>query len=319
LLRFTLRRLAQAVPLVLVVSVLCFFLMELAPYDAVDTFRTPNMTQATVDALKVRYGLDQPAWVRYFHWIANVVRGDLGYSITSHGEIGPELVPRLGATALLVVPAYALALALALWGGLAAGTRPGSRIDRWVDRVSAVVSALPAFWVALLLMYLFGFTLRWVPILGMHTTGQDDSWVDLGRHLLLPVVVLALANLPELIRYVRSAALGQMSSEYVLVQRALGAPHREVVRDHVRPNVLLPVITLAGMNVPLLVTGAVLTESVFSWPGMGQYFLRAIQSMDYPVVLAVLLLSATAVIVGNLVADLLYGWADPRVRLGGRR
>jgi len=316
LLRFTVRRLVQAVPLVLAVSILCFTLMELAPYDAVDTFRTPNMTQATVDALRVRYGLDQPPWVRYFHWIGNLAQGDLGYSIASHGPIGPEIVPRLTATAILVIPAYALAVVVALALGLASGTRPGSRTDWWVDRLTAVASALPAFWVALLLMYLFGFLLHWTPILGMHTTGQEDSVVDFTRHMILPVVVLALANLPELARYIRSSALREMASEYVMVQRALGAPHREIVKDHVRPNVLLPVITLAGMNVPLLVTGAVITESVFSWPGMGLYFLRAVQGMDYPVVLAVLLLVSAAVIVGNLVADLLYGWADPRVRLG---
>ena len=131
--------------------------------------------------------------------------------------------------------------------------------------------------------------------------------------------MLALANLPELVRYVRSAAVQQMSSEYVLVQRALGASHGEVMRGHILKNVLLPVITLIGLNLPLLVTGAVITESVFSWPGMGLYFVRAIQSLDYPVVLAVLLLSSSAVILGNLAADLLYGLADPRVRLGGRR
>jgi peptide/nickel transport system permease protein len=314
LLRSSVRRLVQALPLVLFVSLICFVLIELAPYDAVDTFATPNMPPATVDALKARYGLDQPAWIRYFHWAANALTGNLGYSIISHAEIGPELAPRLGATALLVVPAYTLALGLALFLGLWAGTRPGSLADRVVDKLSAVASALPAFWVALLMIYLFSYTLRWFPVLGMRTIGVDETWTDLAWHAVLPVLVLALANLPELVRYVRSAAADQMASEYVLVQRALGAPHGEVVRGHVFKNVLLPVITLAGMSLPLLVTGAVITESVFSWPGMGTYFIRAIQALDYPVVLAVLLLSSTAVIVGNLVADLLYAWADPRVR-----
>lgn len=321
MLRHTVRRLVQALPLVFLVSLVCFVLIELAPYDAVDAFATPNMPPATVDALKARYGLDQPPWLRYFHWVANVFQGNLGYSIVTHGEIGPEILPRLGATAILVVPAYALALGLALVLGLWGGSRPGSLADRWVDRLSAVASALPAFWVALLMIYLFSYTLKLFPVLGMRTIGVEETWADLAWHAVLPVLVLALANLPELVRYVRSAAADQMASEYVLVQRALGASHGEVVRGHVLKNVLLPVITLAGMSLPLLVTGAVITESVFSWPGMGTYFIRAIQGMDYPVVLAVLLLSATTVIVGNLLADLLYGWVDPRVRVfaqGGR-
>lgn len=312
--RPSLRRLVQALPLVFLVSLICFVLIELAPYDAVDAFATPNMPPATVEALKARYGLDQPPWIRYFHWAANVLQGNLGYSIVSHAEIGPELLPRLGSTALLVVPAYALALVLALVLGLWAGTRPQSLADRVVDKLSAVASALPAFWVALLMIYLFSYTWKWFPVLGMRTIGAEETWTDLAWHAVLPVTVLALANLPELVRYVRSAAAGQMASEYVLVQRALGATHGEVVRGHVLKNVLLPVITLAGMSLPLLVTGAVITESVFSWPGMGTYFIRAIQGLDYPVVLAVLLLSSAAVIGGNLAADLLYGWADPRVR-----
>jgi peptide/nickel transport system permease protein len=317
--RYALRRILQAIPLIFVISVVCFILIALAPYDAVDTFATPNMPQATILAMKARYGLDQPPWIRYFRWIGNVVQGNLGYSISSHASIGPELLPRLGATAIMVVPAYSLALIIALTLGLWAGTHPGSRADRWVDRLSAVASALPSFWVALLLIYVFSFKLRWFPILGMRSVSQTESAADLSWHLVLPVIVLALANLPELVRYVRSAAAQQMASEYVLVQRALGARHGEVMRGHILKNVLLPVITLIGLNLPLLVTGAVITESVFSWPGMGLYFVRAIQSLDYPVVLAVLLLSSSAVILGNLAADLLYGLADPRVRLGGRR
>jgi peptide/nickel transport system permease protein len=313
------RRIFQSLPLIFAISVLCFVLMELAPYDAVDVMTTPNMPPATVAALKAHFGLDKPPAARYLRWLENALRGEFGYSIASRSEIGPELASRVGMTAILVVPSYLLAFVFALVLGLWAGSRPGSRTDRLIDGLSAVASALPSFWVALLLIYAFSFSLKLLPILGMHTTGRENSALDLLWHLILPVFVLALANLPELVRYIRSAASVQMNSEYVLVQRALGSSLGEVVRRHVMRNVLLPVVTLAGMSLPMLITGAVITESVFSWPGMGSYFVKAIQSLDYPVVLAILLFSSTAVVVGNLLADLLYGLVDPRVRTGGRR
>jgi peptide/nickel transport system permease protein len=318
MLQYIRNRLLQAVPLLIVISVLCFALIQLAPYDAVDVLTTPNMKQETIDAIKAHYGLDKPGYVQYFYWIKNILSGDLGNSMVSHQSIGFELSQRVPATVSLVLPAYCVAVLLAIALGLAAGGNKGKLPDKVIDGLCAIGTAMPSFWLAMLLVYLFGFKLKLFPILGMRTIGLEPSLADFMRHFFLPCLVLALSFLPELVRYVRSSTIGQLSEEYVLVQRAFGASRGSILLKHVLKNVLLPIITIAGMALPTLVTGAVITESVFGWPGVGPYFVRAIQGFDYPVVMAILLFSSALVIVGNLLADILYCIVDPRIRAMGR-
>lgn len=318
MLTFIARRLVQVVPMLLVLTLLVFLLIHLAPYDVVDSITTPNMSEETKQIIRERYGLDQPVLVQYAYWLGNVVQGDLGYSLTSRQPIAAELGARIPNTIALVAPAYLVALVLAVTLGLWAGSRRGRPADRIIDSVAGVGIATPSFWFALLLIYLFGYVLRWFPIIGMHSVGKQGDPVDLLQHFVLPFTVLVVAFFPELARYVRSATITQSAQDYVLVQRAYGASRRRILGVHVSRNVLLPVITQLGLALPLLVTGAIVTESVFAWPGIGPYFLTATKSLDYPVILAVLLLSAVLVIVGNLVADILYVVVDPRIRLGGR-
>jgi len=312
------RRLLQVIPMLLLLTVVVFFLIHLAPYDVVDAVTTPQMSAETVAIVRERYGLDQPFLVQYGLWLGNVLQGDLGYSLTSRHSIADDLMTRIPNTVMLVAPSYLAALVLALVLGLWAGARKGTWIDRTIDGLAGVGIATPAFWFALLVIYVFGYQLRWFPIIGMHSVGKQGDPIDFLQHFVMPFTVLVVAFFPEIARYVRSATISQLSQDYVLVQRGFGASRREIFSRHVSRNVMLPIITQLGLALPILVTGAIVIESIFGWPGVGPYFLTATKSLDYPVILAVLLLSALLVIIGNLIADILYVVADPRIRIGGR-
>lgn len=317
MLRYTVKRILQAVPLLLLISVICFGLMQLAPFDAIDALTTPDMAPEVVEAMKARVGLDQPVPVQYIRWLGRMLRGDLGYSIVTHLSVSQGFFSRLPNTVLLVLPSYAIALLIAIVLGLVAGSKRGGVADKIIDTLCSIGMATPTFWVGMMLVYLFGYKLRLLPILGMHTMGMDSSTSDLIRHMILPVTVLTLGNLPSTIRFVRSSAISQYSEDYVTVQKAFGASRAQILFRHVVKNVLLPVITLVGMSLPTLVTGAFVTESIFSWPGVGTYFLTAIQGFDYPVVMTVMFFSSVMVILGNLMADLAYALVDPRIKSMG--
>lgn len=315
---YILRRMLQVVPMLLAVTFVVFLLIQLAPYDVVDAVTTPQMSVETVAIIRERYGLDQPVIVQYGYWLGSVLQGDLGYSLTSRHSIAADLAVRIPNTILLVAPSYLTALVLAVILGLVAGSRRGTWIDKGIDGLAGVGIATPSFWFALLVIYVLGYQLRLFPIIGMHSVGKQGDPVDFLLHFVMPFTVLVVAFFPELARYVRSATISQLSQDYVLVQRAFGASRRQIFSRHVSRNVMLPIITQLGLALPILVTGAIVTESIFGWPGVGPYFLTATRSLDYPVILAVLLLSAVLVIVGNLLADVLYVVADPRIRIGAR-
>lgn len=314
--KFILRRILIAIPMVLVITMLCFMLMSLAPYDAVDAMVDPRMSAETVAAMKDALGYNDPLWMQYIKWLQNLVTGNWGYSITTKAAVADQLAARIPNTIMLVLPAYLFAYALAIVLGLVAGAHRGSRLDRCIDAIASVGIAVPSFWFAMLLIFVFGYLLKWLPILGMQTIG-DGSALDIARHYIMPFVTLAVAFLPDNLRYVRSSTITQSTQDYVMVQRAFGAFDAEVMFKHICRNVLIPVITRLGMAMPLLVTGAIITETIFSWPGVGPYFITAIKAMDYPVVMSILVLSSTLVILGNLLADVLCCIVDPRMRQGG--
>ena len=314
LLRYTVKRILQAVPLLLLISILCFLLMKIAPYDAIDAITTPNMSEETVAMLKEKNGLNEPVHIQYLYWLRGILQGELGYSIVTHESIANDLKERIPNTVFLVLPAYTLALLLSLILGSIAGYKKGRLADKLIDGFCSIGIAIPSFWLAMVVIYVFGYMLDLFPILGMTTAGVEESLADKLHHLVLPGFVLMIAFLPELTRYVRSSTIGQLSQDYVAVQRAYGESDITIVFRHVLRNVLLPIVTIAGMSLPILVTGAIVTETVFGWPGIGPYFVKAIQGFDYPVVMAVMLLSAALVIIGNLLADLLYVLIDPRIK-----
>ncbi|WP_374721340.1 ABC transporter permease [Peribacillus tepidiphilus] len=314
MLRYIVKRLLQAIPLLFLISVICFMLIQLAPYDAVDAMTTPNMTEETVQLIKEKYGLDKPAYVQFFYWIKGILQGNLGYSIVTHQSIAEDLMTRIPNTIALVLPAYIVALFLAIVLGLVAGAKKGKWADKWIDGFCSIGISIPSFWFAMILIFIFGYRLNLLPILGMNIIGQEESIQDLVMHLILPCTVLTFAFLPELTRFVRSSTIGQLSEDYVMVQKAYGESGFMILYKHVLRNVLLPIVTIVGMSLPILVTGAFVTETVFGWPGIGPYFVKAIQGFDYPVVMAIMLLSSSLVIIGNLLSDILYVIIDPRIK-----
>lgn len=312
--KYIAKRILKAVPLLLLITVICFVLMKLAPYDAVDALTRPDMSQAEIDRIRESYGLNDPIAVQYLRWLNNLLHGNFGYSLLSHTSIKYDLLIRIPNTILLMLPSYLTAYLLSIPLGLLAGSRRGKWPDKLIDGFCSIGIATPTFWFAMLLIYAFGYRMKLLPILGMHTVGMEKSIPDLLRHFLLPYLVLIFSFLPDLTRFVRSSAIGQWKEDYVLVQKAFGAGRSEILFRHVARNVLIPLITKLGMALPLLVTGAVITETVFSWPGIGSYFVKAVQAMDYPIVMSVLVLSGSLVILGNLLSDILYSIVDPRIR-----
>lgn len=312
--RYIIKRLLQAIPLVILISIICFTLIQLAPYNAIDTMITPMMSKEAVELINIKYGFDQPIYIQYFLWLKGILSGEFGYSIITHGSISQDLISRIPATISLVLPSYIIALFISIVLGLISGSNKNKLIDKIIDGFCSIGIAIPSFWFAMILIFIFGYKLRLLPILGMSTIGMKPSLSDFLLHLIMPGTVLVVAFMPELIRYVRSSTLGQISEDYVVVQKAFGATKREILFKHVFKNVLLPIVTKMGMALPMLITGAMITETVFGWPGVGPYFVTAVQSLDYPVIMAVLLLSSTLVILGNLISDILYFLIDPRIK-----
>lgn len=289
-------------------------MINLAPYDAVIPSSTPDMTQAEIEAKKEAYGLNDPMIVQYGRWLGNIMQGDFGYSLLSHTSIKYDLKIRIPATIQLVLPAYLTAYFLAIVLGLVAGSHKNKWQDKVIDGLCSVGISMPTFWFAMILMYFLGYKFKIFPIMGMHTIGLEHSIADYFRHFAMPYIVLTIGFLPDLTRYVRGSTIGQLKEDYVIVQQAFGAKKAEILLKHVGKNVLIPLITKLGMALPMLVTGAVITETIFSWPGIGPYFVKAIQAMDYPIVMSVLVLSGTLVILGNLLSDILYCLVDPRIK-----
>lgn len=312
--KYITKRVLVAIPMIIVITILCFTLMRLAPYDAIDAMTSPKMSQETIDLIKAKYGYDKPLIEQYFRWLGGLVSGNFGYSIVTHQSISSDIITRIPNTIRLIVPAYLTAYVLAIVLGLVAGSHKNKALDKLIDGLASVGIAMPSFWFAMLLIYIFGYKLKLLPILGMHTIGKEASIVDYARHFIMPFTVLTIAFLPDLLRYVRSSTITQYAEDYVMVQKAFGASKTEIMFKHVCKNVLLPVITKLGMALPQLVTGAIITETIFGWPGIGPYFIKAIQSMDFPVVMMILVLSSILVILGNLLSDILYCVTDPRIR-----
>lgn len=315
--QYILKRVLQAIPLLFVISFAVFSLIQLAPYDVVDSITTPNMSQDQIDLLRARYGLDQPFLVQYWLWIKNILMGDLGYSLISQQSIAGELAVRIPNTIRLILPAYLTALFLAIALGLIAAANPGKFWDRFIDGIASLGIAIPTFWFAMLMIYFLGYRFDLFPIIGMHTVGLEGDTKDFFAHFILPYMTLTVAFFPDLTRYIRASAMQQVNEDYVTVQRAFQATRWEIFSHHISRNVLIPVVTQIGLALPMLVTGAIITESIFGWPGVGPYLMGATKSLDYPVIMAVMLLSASLVILGNLLSDVLYSIVDPRIRRRG--
>jgi peptide/nickel transport system permease protein len=273
-------------------------------------FSNPEMTTAEADRLRALYGLDQPILERYLGWLGNALGGDLGYSRLYNQPVLEVLLPRLGNTVLLMGLSFILALAIALPAGIYAATRPQSPVDHAINLIAFAGISVPPFWLAILLIILFAVTLGWLPAGGM---GEGrDLWADL-RYLVLPVTALTIATVGSVIRFVRAATIETLRQDYVRTALAKGLTGRQVVLGHVLRNAMIPVVTILALQMGNLFSGALITEQVFAYLGMGKTIFDAISGNDYNVALVGLLLATLTTLLANLLADLAYAWLDPRI------
>lgn len=308
------RRLAQALPLLLLISVVVFALLHAAPGGPLAIYlENPNVRPEDIERLRRSLGLDRPLPVQYAAWLKGFVTGDWGYSFADGRPVTVRMGERLPATLELILASLVLALTAAIPAGVLAAARRRGWFDRGVTLVSLAGISLPAFWFGLLLQLLLAISLGWLPSSGRTSVLGGDA-LDRLRHLVLPATVLATVHAAVWTRYMRSSMLTQLAQRYVLAAHGRGIPPRRVTFRHALRNALLPLATIVFLDAAIMVSGAVVTESVFAWPGLGGLFTEALARRDYSVLMAFLMLSSTAVILLNLAADLSYRLLDPRVR-----
>ena len=306
------RRAAQAVPLLLIVSVVGFTLLHLVPGGPLDVYLgSPNVRPEDILRLRKAYGLDQPLPVQYLAWLAAFVRGDWGYSFTDGRPVLTRLLERVPATLELMVSALSIALVAALVVSLWRATRP--RGAGAVEVLSVAGISLPVFWLGLVAQLIFAVALRWLPSSG-RMTHDGAGLTDRLRHLVLPAMVLATVHVAAWTRYLGASLDGVLSAPWLRAARSRGVPRRLLLARHALRPALLPFVTVVLLDAALLVSGAVVTESVFAWPGLGGLFAEALSRRDYALLMAFLMLTSAAIISLNLVADLTYRWIDPRLR-----
>ena len=323
MLRYIAKRLLFMIPLLFGITVICFTVMHLAPGSPTDlqTQMNPRASVEMKERLRAMYDLDKPLPEQYIRWVGKLAVLDLGFSFsTDRRPVADKILERLPITILLNVLSLFLILVVAIPLGVLSAVRQDSLFDRVAGVVVFIGFAVPTFWLALLLMILFGVHLGWLPISGIRSLNSEylppgmALW-DLIRHLILPVLLAAFGGLAGLSRYMRANMLEVIRQDYILTARAKGLSERVVIYRHALRNALLPVITILGLSVPGLIGGSVIFETIFAIPGMGQLFYMAVMARDYPVVMGILFIGAVLTLFGNLIADVSYALADPRIRV----
>ena len=311
--RYLIQRLAESLLVLFVMSFLIYGLIGLMPGDPIDLMisANPDLTPADAQRLRALHGLDRPIAERYWAWLTAAVAGDFGYSRLFAQPVLEVLGPRLANTALLMGASFALALAAALPLGLLAAMRPRSTLDNVINLGAFAGISIPPFWLAILLIMLFSVTLGWLPAGGMGEE-TDGVWKRLG-HLVLPLATLTLATVGGIVRFVRAAMMEALRQDYVRTARAKGVSRTRVVLGHALRNAMIPVVTILALNFGALFSGALITETMFGWLGMGKTIYDAIMGNDFNLALAGLLLATLTTLLANLAADLCYAWLDPRI------
>lgn len=306
---------AQYLLLLWLVSIIGFAVLHLAPGGPLAQFTLiPGMTAAQLKVIAHQMGLDRPLPVQYWEWFRRMLVGEWGRSYRDSQPVLSVIGAHLWPTLELMVSSTIIALLLGTWVGVLGAIRRYSVFDYLATVGAMVALSVPTFWFGLVVIYIFSVKLAWLPPGNLYTIG-DGSFLDYARHLIAPSLVLALVTIAIWSRYMRASMLEVVNQDYIRTARANGVPERRVLIRHTIRNALLPMITIAGLQLPTLLSGALVTETVFTWPGMGRLFLDSIGYRDYPVVMGILMFSAILVLIGNLLADVLYAVADPRIRL----
>jgi peptide/nickel transport system permease protein len=315
---YILRRLLIALPSLLGISIVLFTVLALAPGDPFgELVSNPNIPPEVAANLRLKFGMDDPVLVRYLRWLSAMLQGDWGYSFASRINVDTLIMQRLGTTILVIGSSQLLAIAIALPVGIYAATRPYSWFDQIANTLTFIGFSLPTFFTGLLLILVFSIQLDWLPFVyrsDINATGWQFYWQHF-KQTIMPVTVLALFQAASWTRYVRSAALDVIRLDYVTTARSKGLKERVVIIKHVVRNALIPVVTLVALQIPAIFGGAIITEQIFRVPGIGSLLISAILANDTPVIMAVTFVFSCLVIAFNLLADILYGWLDPRISL----
>ena len=314
---YVLRRLTISVPLLLVISVIAFVFINIAPGSPIDAMINPSvgLSPQQEQNLREQLGLNQPLPVRYLLWLGQAVQGNLGYSYNTHQPVLERIGQRLGPTLELMGAALLVSTLVGIVLGVLAAINAYSIWDYLLGAVSLLGFSVPGFFVGLIALYIFAAQLQVLPAFGMSTGANQASLSDNLYHLVLPATVLSVELMATLTRYTRSAVLEALHMDYVTTARAKGLANLTVIGQHMFRNALLPLITVISLRLPVLVGGAIVVETIFQWPGMGQLSVQAIQQRDYPVLMGLTIMISIIVLSANLLADVLYAYADPRIRV----
>jgi peptide/nickel transport system permease protein len=313
--RYVLRRLIQSVPLLLGISVIVFGILKAVPGGPLALYEsTPGITDEDIRRLEHTFGLDQPVPLQYVQWLGKFVTGDWGYSLVQHQRVFDLIGERLPNTLYLMGSVFLAVLVLSIPIGVITALRQYSLLDHVITGTTFAFLSMPTFWLGLLLIIGFGLDLRWLPLGGISTPGAPFDLVDRLRHLILPAATIALVQLGARVRYLRASMLETIGLDYMRTARAKGLPERIIVLRHALKNAAIPLVTIIALDIPELFVGALVTEQIFGWPGIGRLFWDAATRTDYPILMAVIAVSSSLVIIGNLLADLAYAYLDPRIR-----
>ena len=313
--KYILKRILIAIPVLIGITLIDYAIMCLAG-SPLEMLKGPRISDAALQAKEIAAGLDKPLIVQYFVWLWQLLQGNLGYSMKSYEPVSAMIGSHIGPTLLLMGASLALSLLIAVPAGIYSAVKQYSKGDYAVVTASFIGSSIPSLFLALILIYIFTVKLGILPSGGMNTLGMDGSVADTIRHMVLPVTVLAVSLAGSNIRYIRSSFLEILQQDYLRTARAKGIGYKRVIWKHAMRNALLPIVTVIGMQIPMLFGGAVIIEQVFSWPGLGLMTMTAIMGRDYPVIMGVCLLSAVVVLISNLITDILYALVDPTIQLG---
>ena len=314
--RYLVRRLLIAVPVLMGISLVLFTVLALAPGDPFEELATnPAIPPEVRQALRAKFGLDDPVWQRYLHWLSAMVQGDWGFSFQSRMDVDRLILQRLPVTLIVIGASQILAISVAIPVGVLAAVRPYSVFDQIASTFAMIGFSLPTFFTGLVLILVFSIQLDWLPFVyraDINATGWAFYWEHI-KQSIMPVIVLGLAQAGTLVRFMRSSVLDVIRLDYVTTARSKGIGERKVLIRHVVRNAMIPVVTLVALQLPAVFGGAIVTEQIFRVPGIGSLLIAAILANDTPVVMGVTFVFACLVVLFNLIADILYGWLDPRI------
>jgi peptide/nickel transport system permease protein len=317
---YIIRRLLGALLLLFGVATLVFVILHTLPGDPTTVFLSPRVSPEVIERLKVEFGLDQPLVIQYWNWLKGLLHGELGFSFTHQQDVAEIVSEAFGNTALLAIVALLIEVVIGILAGLVAVRYENSWIDKAISYAALSFYTVPIFWVATILLLLFSYLTGILPSSQMHSIGAErlsslEYAMDFLKHAILPALTLGIAGAAGLSRFVRSQLSSIMREQYIIVARSFGLSELKILLHCALPNALLPVITLLGMELGGLLSGVLITETMFAWPGLGRMTVSAIFARDYPLVIGCTMIAGAAVIVGNLLADVLYCLADPRIRI----